>query len=411
MNKFNIKQIIESENIVTHFQPIVNLKEKRVVGIEALSRGINPDNGSLISPIELFDAAKEAEVLRDLDRLCRRLAIKNYKNIKNHDELVLFVNLNTSVLNIKDDPQVFTKIYAEELGVNFTNIVIEIVESELANNKKLVEIIERYREIGFFVALDDFGALHSNLNRLVITKPDIIKIDRSLISNVSTSYYQRSIIKAIISLAKTIGSLTLAEGLENDEDIFTCYSLGIDLYQGFYFCKPSVYDEKTEKECSKKITACADKIKQNIAHTITENKRKHLDNIRIIKKIKQKLRTAHPLELFNKFQEIANDYFSVQCIYLLDQNGTQVGATICGNNKKRLKRNQFFRPAEENDDHSLKDYFYFISHLGLDRYYTNPYISLASGQLCRTASFKTKAGIHWLIVCIDFIEETITDNE
>ncbi len=89
-----------------------------------------------------------------------------------------------------------------------------------------------------FVVLDDFGALHSNLNRLIISKPDIIKIDRQLIHNVSESYYQQSIIKSIIDLAKKIGSLTLAEGVENKEDVLKCHELGADLFQGFYFARP-----------------------------------------------------------------------------------------------------------------------------------------------------------------------------
>ncbi len=404
---FDIKAILAKESIITAFQPIVSLKRKKIVGLEALTRGYDTANDTMIAPNLLFEAADEADATIELDRLCRRTAIKNFRKIKNFKDMVLFVNLNTAVLNQDGELQMLTKLYADQEGVSYCNIAMEIVESAVENNSKLIEVIEKYRELGFFVALDDFGALHSNLNRLVITKPDIIKIDRCLVNDVSKSYYQRSIIKSIIELAKTIGSLTLAEGLEEEEDIFTCYEMGIDLYQGFYFARPGAFDEIAVENCINRILTCADKIKRNIETSIHENKEKHKENQKIIEEVERRLNKLAIKDFFQEFQETANENDSVQCIYLLDSNGTQIGPTICGCGKKSLKQNHFFRPAEELDDHSLKDYYYYISHLGLERFYTNPYISLASGQLCRTASFRTNAGAKNYIVCIDFIEQKL----
>lgn len=404
---FDIKEIVDKESIITAFQPIVSLKRKKIVGLEALTRGCSPSDESIIPPNLLFESAEQNGKSIELDRLCRRTAIKNFHKIKNHRDMVLFVNLNTSVLNQDGELQMLTKYYADSEGIDYSNIAIEIVESAVENNDKLIEVIEKYREIGFFVALDDFGALHSNLNRLVITKPDIIKIDRCLVHNVSKSYYQRSIIKSIIELAKTIGSLTLAEGLEEEVDILTCYEMGIDLYQGFYFARPGAFDEIAVESCLNKVLTCADKIKKNIETSIHENKEKHKENQKIIEEVEGRLNKLAIKDFFQEFQETANGNDSVQCIYLLDSSGTQIGPTICGCGKKNLKHNHFFRPAEELDDHSLKDYYYYISHLGLERFYTNPYISLASGQLCRTASFRTNAGAKDYIVCIDFIEQKL----
>jgi hypothetical protein len=183
--------------------------------------------------------------------------------------------------------------------------------------------------------------------------------------------------------------------------------MGIDLYQGFYFAMPGSYDEITIEDCTNKILNCADKIKKNIEVSIHDNKERHKQNQLIMAEVADKVSEVSLKDIFQKFQETANEYDSVQCIYLLDSGGTQIGPTICGSNRKTLKKNHFFKPAEELDDHSLKDYYYYISQLGLERFYTNPYISLASGQLCRTASFKTVTGSRSYIVCIDFIEKLL----
>jgi len=212
--KIDIKSIIELESIIIEFQPIVSLKLKQAVGVEALCRGIHPENGRIIPPVVLFAEAAEKELTLELDRLCRKVAIREFKKLNMSGDIVLFLNFDPAVLDIiHQDDKSWTKQCADEAGLEYNNIAVEITESQIENNYKLEQITERYSNMGMFVVLDDFGALHSNLNRLVISRPDIIKIDRQLIKNISQSYYQQSIIKSIIDLSRKIGSLTLAEGV------------------------------------------------------------------------------------------------------------------------------------------------------------------------------------------------------
>jgi hypothetical protein len=96
-------------------------------------------------------------------------------------------------------------------------------------------------------------------------------------------------------------------------------------------------------------------------------------------------------------------YDDIECIYILDENGIQVGDTVCGF-ELQFADNNLFHPSKANTDHSLKEYFYYISSLNLATYYTDPYISLATGILCRTMAKKFACDGKTYVLCIDFID-------
>ncbi|TCK60556.1 EAL domain-containing protein (putative c-di-GMP-specific phosphodiesterase class I) [Seleniivibrio woodruffii] len=402
--QFDIAEIVEKELIRIEFQPILSLKLKKAVGVEALCRGINPADRTVISPIALFTEAKKHKMVLALDRLCRKKAMIEFSKIPDHDNLVLFLNFDASVLdNVIDEDKSWTKIYADEAGLKYQNIAVEILESKIENNSKLEAITEKFSSLGMFVVLDDFGALHSNLNRLVISKPDIIKIDRSLIHNVSQSYYQQSIIKSIIDLGKKIGSLTLAEGVESKEDVMKCHELGADLFQGFFFARPKSISDFQEFSCKTLMDNISFEIKDYMALSLEQKRFQHASFESILNRMLDEVVNSQPSE----FQQISWDFIKthkdIECVYFLNDDGVQFGDTICGfdipDNEHSL-----FHPSKTGTDHSLKEYFYFINSLNLLSYYTDPYISLATGMLCRTMAKRFDCGDKNFILCIDFID-------
>lgn len=178
--------IIAKELVYIEFQPIISLKLKKTVGVEALCRGIHPETKEMIPPVKLFNYLASCGLTVELDRMCRRIAMREFVKMKLSPEMVLFLNFDPAVLDVQTpSDKSWTQIFANEAGLDYSNIAVEITESQIANNHKLEQITEKYSGLGMFVVLDDFGALHSNLNRLVISRPDIIKIDRQLIHNVS----------------------------------------------------------------------------------------------------------------------------------------------------------------------------------------------------------------------------------
>ena len=102
-----------------------------------------------------------------------------------------------------------------------------------------MSFVRKYRDSGFLIVIDDFGCEHSNIDRLIQIHPDIIKVDRSIISCIENDPYRQSILKSIHSLAEMTGYLCLAEGVETLAEIKTCHLLGVDLFQGFAIACPS----------------------------------------------------------------------------------------------------------------------------------------------------------------------------
>lgn len=401
-----IDTIIEKESLIIEFQPILSLKLKKSVGVEALCRGIHPDTGDIIPPIRLFeDAAKHGKTL-ELDRLCRKIAMLEFKKLKQSDDIVLFLNFDPKVLDISySQDKTWTKVFADEAGLKYNNIAVEITESQIENNYKLEQISEKYSALGMFVVLDDFGALHSNLNRLIISRPDIIKIDRQLIRNVSESYYQQSIIKSIIDLAKKIGSLTLAEGVETKEDVLKCHELGADLFQGFYFARPQNIDRLETLDIKPLVEMISYDVKDYMSANIEARKNQYKKFEETFNKVLAFMGDCKDQCSFHaKIGEAIKLNSEIECIYVLDHKGVQLSDTICGY-EIDFSDNNLFHPSKRGTDHSLKEYFYYISNLNLNSYYTDPYISLATGLLCRTMARKFECNGYQHVLCIDFIDK------
>jgi len=406
-NIINIADIIKEKNIVTLFQPVISIRDRRVIGYEALTRGICSSTGKLIQPLKLFALARAEKLDLELDRLCRKKALQAFKNIYDYKKYILFLNLDTSVINNSENGvATVTKEYTDELGLEYSSISLEIVESKIECSKKLSEFVDHYRRLGYYVSLDDFGAMHSNLNRIVSSKPDIIKIDIELIKNVSTNYYQQSIISSIIALAKKTGSLTLAEGLETKEDIIMCYELGVDLYQGFYFYKPCPDIKSNMQFIESKIDYIVNSIKYRLSENALRRKNQH-SSFDFIIDIFIKESTGKTIAEYEYFlNKRAVTFEEVERVFLLDKNGTQVIKSISNlESLSGIKAFKSFCMLNENDsDHSLKDYFYYLDKIDSDRFYTDTYLSAFSGRVLRTMSCNIYLSGEQYTLCVEFVD-------
>ncbi len=405
MNGFNIREIIEKESVITHFQPIISLKEKRVVGIEALSRGIKPVCGSIIPPSVMFESAKQNNCLVELDRLCRKKALQNFREFAQNEDLILFVNLDASILDmIEINGKSWTKSFADEAGIDCSMIAIEIVESRVEKNENLVHFVKKHKDYGFFVTLDDFGAYHSNLDRIVKSKPNIIKIDRSLVANMNNDYYQQSIVRSIIELARKIGSLTLAEGLETEEDVVKCYELGVDLFQGFYFSQPITDYNSIKESCTEEIEKISKSIKVHLNGIITRKQQQHKHFEAILDRLVDEIRSSGSATETCFLQEVIDRHLEIEKICILDSEGVQTAQAVSKNCVSKNGFHRLYWPSTENVDHSLKDYYYFLMRLDIKKFYTDPFMSILSGRLCRTMSSRYLRSGREEVVCIDFVE-------
>jgi EAL domain-containing protein (putative c-di-GMP-specific phosphodiesterase class I) len=405
---FRLREIMETERLSTHFQPIVSLKTGEIFAYEALVRGIRIDSPELITPCELFAQADEETVSKEFDHLCRKKALEDFQDFRPLSTAMMFMNINTSTINgsSADKPHIDT--ITQQMGFNPQHIGLEFIESRSTSSEDLVHFANDYRDSGFLIIIDDFGCEHSNLDRLIQIHPDIIKVDRNIICGIENDPYRQSILKSIHSLAEMTGSLCLAEGVETIAEIRTCHLLGVDLFQGFAIAYPSPKLSALEAETKARVRALQGEIRKITVDSI-KLKRRLTGDINVIADwlIRQIVHTNFD-DLLPVFREFIAMNGEIECIYVIDGNGTQLSDTACSDDLDRQTRPSIFKPAIKGVDHSFKPYFTCFEALGINRYLTDVYLSLASGNLCRTLAIRLEIQAQpGLILCIDFLEENI----
>ncbi len=411
---FILQDILEKERISTYFQPIVSLKTGEIFAYEALVRGLRHDSDALIAPRDLFAQADRETVSLEFDRLCRKKALENFGRFKKGDAAaganrpMMFMNINTSVISSGDAETPHISTITRQMGFDPKNIGLELIESPSNSPEELIGFVNQYRDSGFLIVIDDFGCEHSNLDRLIQIHPDIIKIDRSIISEIERDPYRQSILKSIHSLAEMTGSLCLAEGVETYEEILTCHLLGVDLFQGFAIACPHPDIAKVSEDALAAVAAIRAEVKRSTIESI-RSKRRLTGDINLLADWLIRQISSRDLDAMTPvFQEFIAMNGEIECIYLLDDSGRQISGTITSQTLAHQSRPGIFRPAEPGTSHAFKPFFTCFEALGVQRYLTDVYLSLASGNLCRTFSVNLEPGTSQrIILCIDFLEEAI----
>jgi FOG: EAL domain len=407
-NDFKLRDILQKELIHTFFQPIVSLKTGSIFAYEALVRGIRADSSALINPVELFARADEETVSLEFDRLCRKKALENFSDFHTKSTAMMFMNINTSVISSSENEKPHISTITRQMGFNPEHIGLELIESQARSADDLIDFVNHYRDSGFLIVIDDFGCEHSNLDRLIQIHPDIIKIDRSLISGIESDPYRQSILKSIHSLAEMTGSLCLAEGVETVAEIRTCNLLGVDLFQGFGIACPSPDLQNLETATLLQIRRVQEAIRKPTIEALRQ-KRRLTGDINILADWLIRQISPDDFGSMNQvFQEFIAMNSEIECVYLLDGEGIQISDTIASPVVAGRSRPNIFYPAPRGTDHSFKVYFTCFEALGVHRYLTDVYLSLASGNLCRTFSVLLASPDRTdFVLCIDFLEETI----
>ncbi len=405
MNAATMTTLLETRSVVTHFQPLVSVKKRSILGFEALSRGKLNGSGQLLHPGALFALAHSQEQRLNLDRLCRDKAFENFTYVHNNfKDLILSINLDVSLLDTPAAGSQYLVNQTERWGINPNNVVIEIIEANVHNNDALIDFIYRYRDNGFLIALDDIGSGHSNMERIAMIKPDVLKIDRSLISGIDREFYKLEVTKSLVSLGQRIGAMVVAEGVEREAEVIALLQLGVDVFQGFFFARPSPLGSKAWESLTR-VESVAQTFKSRMLQNINEKKRLYSMYDAILGKILEALEKAREQEFDRVLAGFLCIHPDLECLYLLNEHGRQITESICNPLKIVEAKRFIYQPAEKGADHSLKDYFLPID-AGLPKYTTESYISLASGNLCTTISAAfTSADGQRRIICIDISRE------
>lgn len=236
-------EILQNRRIETWFQPVIEASTGKVWGFECLMRGRGRD-GVLIGAPQLLDWAKSENLLFMLDRVCREVHLENAGKFPSEETLRFLINFLPTAIYQPEFCLQTSLAAMRRSGLAPEQIIFEVVETEkIADTDHLLKILDFYRRSGFGVALDDMGSGYSGINMLADLQPDLIKIDRAIVSRSVESKTHQNICASLVRMGKDNNQLVLAEGVETIEEVNLMNRLGVDLFQGFYFGKPQPQTE------------------------------------------------------------------------------------------------------------------------------------------------------------------------
>jgi EAL domain-containing protein (putative c-di-GMP-specific phosphodiesterase class I) len=228
-------ELIESQGVFCHFQPIVSLSSRRAIGYEAVARAEAASR--LVGGGELIGAAKAFGVLRQFDRLAVQTAIREGSASLQADQK-LFVNVQPSSLAGTGSVLEAARDVIEETGIDPARIVFEMVESEpLPSVSVLAKVRREIDEIGALFALDDVGSGYGALTNIAALRPDFVKIDGSLVRQQEAAGCL-DLVSGLVKFAQGTGARVVIEGIETEAQRCFGESTGAEYGQGYLLGRP-----------------------------------------------------------------------------------------------------------------------------------------------------------------------------
>ena len=234
----DLKRGIEASELVVYYQPKINLSTLEFLAAEALVRWQHPKHG-LVGPDRFIKLAEISNLIDPLTECVMRQAFAACASWKKSG-LEVKVSINVSSLSLSDLhlPDKFEAI-AEEFGLDREQIIFEITESTLSEDKvTALDVLTRLRVKGFDLSIDDFGTGYANMKQLSDLPFSELKLDRHFVSGATGNYDARAIVQSSIELGRELNLKVVAEGIETQEDWELISNMGCDEGQGFFIASP-----------------------------------------------------------------------------------------------------------------------------------------------------------------------------
>lgn len=235
----NAMKALINREFVIYYQPKVALENSKLVGGEALVRWKKPD-GTMIPPNDFIPCLEKNGFITVLDFYVYEEVCKFIKNRLDNNQPVVPISVNVSMLHLKEEG------FLDRIKglVNSYQIPSDLLEFELTesvfleNQQAALEVMEKMKEMGFLVSIDDFGSGFSSLNMLKSLPVDILKIDKEFFSNHTLLNNDQIIISSIISMASRLHISVICEGVETVDQIHFLKGTSCDMVQGYFYSKP-----------------------------------------------------------------------------------------------------------------------------------------------------------------------------
>ena len=378
----------------TALQPIYSFAHQRPVGCEALIRA-RDEFGITIPPPILFGSHRKVNDALYLDRLCRSLHIANFQALNAPIWLFLNVNPVVAVHGLKHGSS-FRDLLAH-FQIPMHQVVIEILENAIPSEQHLETTVNHYRELGCLVAVDDFGAGHSNFERIWRIQPDIVKLDRKTVADAVTRPIIRRSLPNLVALLHEAGCIVLAEGIETEDEAMIALDAGVDLAQGFLFARPFAIN-RPEKVNLDDIKRIQDAFKTKCIADSRQRQDKLAAYVSAFDAAAEKIRHGSAVEV------AAEGLFKLEGalrFYVINEHGDQTSRNLYASGAQHGDPRLW--PLSEARGASWYHRSYFrraIAHPD-EVQTTGPYLSLPDAQMCLTLSISVDVGGKPHVVCLD----------
>lgn len=239
----NLRRALDRNEFAVFYQPKVDVATDRIVGMEALLRWNNEELGP-VSPDVFIPVAESTDIIISLGEWVLRTACFQARSWQKEGfPLNLAVNLSARQFQDRDLSKRIWNIL-QESSLDPHSLNLEVTESSLVENPDAaIEILSQLQKLGVSISIDDFGTGHSSLGYLRSLPVDVLKIDKSFISSITTEPDDATLVKAMITLAHDLRLRVVAEGVETNEQLQALNDLGCDEWQGFLRSRPVPADE------------------------------------------------------------------------------------------------------------------------------------------------------------------------
>ncbi|WLQ17005.1 EAL domain-containing protein [Hahella aquimaris] len=367
----------ESNQYLPFFQPIVDINRGMVAGYEALAR-IRRDDGTVMSAGPLFsDPGVDRRRLLNIDRMVRKQALETAQTLP--PDCFLTLNISPEWMRKScEEEQVPTIRMIHEAGIDPQRVVVEFTENG-GDEAALVEQVAEYRRAGLRIAIDDFGAGYSQLNRIISLEPDLIKLDMRLFKRAARGGISGEVVQSVGYLAERAGSQIICEGVETEDEFRFAMECGARYIQGYIF-NPALERFLAPDAPQSKVGM----LLESFIHRKVEEERRHIYYIHQMEKCVLDIKDSvlrnedflgalpHPPEGFLRF-------------YICDHTGVQITPNFDWDGAEWLQH-----MGNQGVNWAARPYFYQM--LAIERLLqrrvinSRPYRDTNSGFLCQTIS-------------------------
>ncbi|WP_158236009.1 EAL domain-containing protein [Hydrogenovibrio sp. SC-1] len=384
-----MKLTVEDKALFSVFQPVYSFSNQACVGVEALVRGRSLKTGFQV-PVPECLSVPEGESSAVFNQKLNQMHLHNWQALKLPNTW-LFLNLDIQEISNLEDLCVGKLIADQELLGH--EVVVEVVENEIVDEALFLQVIERLRQQGCLIALDDFGAGHSNIDRIWKVQPDIVKLDRGVLLEATRSARSESILRNLTRLIKQAGSVSLLEGVETKEQALLAMDVGVDLVQGYYFARPQPFLDqvKAGQACLEDVTA---------SYPAYLDEQKQMSN-RHKATYHSLFETLADVVLFTELElkmARAAEHSFVKRFYILDDQGYQVSE-----DSYQKTMSDCIDVLRKGKGLCWRNRNYFMSAIAQPEavFVSEPYRSLIDMQLCLTISKVVELAGSWYVACFD----------